>query len=165
MPLSPWLSAAAGIVLFVAVAAGTWLAQSERFGRELAADVVRHILEEPQALAENRPVGATAVARALASHDVGLITDIGTVVFAETCVFRGRLIPHLVVQTPAGLVTLLVLPEERPRTPIEIAAEGMNGRVIPVLGHALAIVGQSPLDRSVEDIFIAAVEWGHKKRA
>jgi hypothetical protein len=159
MPLSPWLAAAAGIALF-AIAAGTWLVQSERFGRELAADVARHILEEPQALATNGLVAPTAVTRKLASHGVGLVADIGTVVFAETCVFRGRLIPHLVVQTEAGLVTLLVLPEERPRRPSNIAVEGLNGRVIPLLGHALAIVGQSPLDRGAEDRIAAAVEWG-----
>jgi hypothetical protein len=151
--------AAASVALIVGVATGTWLAQSDNAGHTLAADVARHIAEEPQALAEGDHVGAVAVARTLALHDVRLAPDVGSVVYAETCVFRGRQIPHLVVRTEGGLVTVLILPEERPSRLIEIAASGMSGRIVPVLGRAVAVVGQSRVARSTEDRIVAAIGW------
>jgi hypothetical protein len=90
---------------------------------------------------------------------VRLAPDVGSVVYVETCVFRGRQIPHLVVRTEGGLVTVLILPEERPSRPIEIAASGMSGRIVPVLGRAVAVVGQSRVARSTEDRIVAAIGW------
>lgn len=63
------------------------------------------------------------------------------------------------METEAGPVTVLVLPDERLRRPIEIAEQRMRGRVIPVSGRAVAVVGSSPAIAPIEDSIVAAIQW------
>jgi hypothetical protein len=154
------LAAAASLAVAIGLTAVLWIAQGVGAGRALAADVVKHIADEPQALAATAPVATGALDRTLRASDIRLEGGIGRVFFAETCIFRGREIPHLVVQTATGLVTVLILPEERIARATEIAENGMHGRVIPVSGHALAIVGQSHVAPVTQERILAAIGWG-----
>ncbi len=148
------LAATAALAAVVAA----WFVQGEHRGRMLADDVVAHVLAEPQALdPSNAPLPAGAVARVLAVRRVDLRAGIGAVVYATTCTFRGRQVPHLVVRTAEGLVTLLVLPQEHVPWPVGIAASGMRGRVLPRAGGAVAVMAEADVPVGTRDRVAAAV--------
>ena len=54
----------------------------------------------------------------------------------ETCLFRGRLVPHFVVRTEQGPFTVMILPEERVRAPEHFQESGYSGMLLP--GRATA---------------------------
>ena len=48
-------------------------------------------------------------------------SDAGMVSYAQSCRFRGENVPHLVVQTDAGPVTVMVLRNEKVTAPVKFA--------------------------------------------
>jgi hypothetical protein len=153
-----WTGLAASFVLAAGAAAAFWLGV-ERPPEALSAEVVAHILHEPAALAPGRvALESNAVRHLLANHNLRLTADVGPVLYARTCVFRGRLIPHLVVETDSGPVTVLVLPEEPVREPMTISTGRFSGRVVPFGSGSMAIVGEQDPSQA-EDRLIEAVGW------
>ena len=67
--------------------------------------------------------------------------------FGETCFFRGRLVPHLIVRTTEGPVTVMILPEERVGAPEHFDEGGYRGVVIPDNDHgSIAVLSRAQLD-------------------
>jgi hypothetical protein len=65
----------------------------------------------------------------------------GMVSYANSCGFRGHQVPHLVLQTEAGPVTVMVLVHERSPKPVEFDEQGYRGVIVPVPGHgSLAVL-------------------------
>ena len=53
--------------------------------------------------------------------------------------------PHLVVQTPSGPVTVMVLVHESVRKPMQFDDEGYRGTIVPVPGHgSIAVLMRDP---------------------
>ncbi|MCU0758138.1 MAG: DUF3379 domain-containing protein [Steroidobacteraceae bacterium] len=102
---------AAGVLL-VGVLAASFLALQPRDA--LAAQLVEHMAEEPDAWDARRPIPQSALDLVLRRSGVRLDRlAAGEVVYAHSCYLRGRQVPHLVVATARGPVTVLVLPGER----------------------------------------------------
>ena len=59
----------------------------------------------------------------------------GIVSYASSCSFRGYKVPHLVVQTPKGPVTVMVLVHEPLRKSMQFDEQGYRGTIVPVPGH------------------------------
>jgi hypothetical protein len=59
----------------------------------------------------------------------------GMVSYASSCQFRGHKVPHLVVQTQSGPVTVMVLVHEAVRKPKQFDEQGYRGTIVPVPGH------------------------------
>jgi Protein of unknown function (DUF3379) len=135
-----WL-AAASVVVALVVAGGLWLAAP---GPTLAADVAAHMAGEPQAwVRTDVPVPATELAAVLRSAGMRLDPRAGMVSYARGCLFRGRRVPHLVVQTEMGPVTVMVLVHESVAKPVPFNEEGYRGVIIPEPGHgSLAVLAQ-----------------------
>jgi hypothetical protein len=77
----------------------------------------------------------------------------GLVSYASSCSFRGHTVPHLVVQTELGPVTVMVLTHETIRSAMRFNEQGYRGVIIPVRGHgSLAVLERGP------DTDIKAVE-------
>ena len=73
----------------------------------------------------------------------GLNPDAGTVSYARSCRFRGRMVPHLVVQTEMGPVTVMVLVHESVAKPVPFDEQGYRGVIVPVPGHgSLAVLAR-----------------------
>jgi hypothetical protein len=89
-----WLAMAASLVAGVLVAATLWLSYPET---TLAAEVIGHVVSEPDAMKSSQPLAAQAITEVLQPSGVRLRPGIGTVTFAMRCVFEGRVVPHLVV--------------------------------------------------------------------
>jgi len=140
-----WLAMAASVLILVAVAGSLWLAEPHS---SLAADVVAHMAGEPQAWARTDiPVPTPELAQALRDARVRLDPKAGVVSYARSCLFRAHHVPHLVVQTEMGPVTVMVLAHESVSKPERFDEQGYHGVILPVAGHgSLAVLarGQSP---------------------
>jgi Protein of unknown function (DUF3379) len=121
------------VLLGLVVAGGVWLTLPQR---SLAADVVAHMAGEPDAWRRTEvPVPDPALNAVLQQSKIRLKPDAGVVSYASSCNFRGHKVPHLVVQTPAGPVTVMVLVHEAVRTSLRFDEQGYRGTIVPVPGH------------------------------
>ncbi len=127
-----WMAIAASVLLGVAVAGGVWLTLPQR---SLAAAVVAHMAGEPEAWQRTEAVADSELNNVLKDSKLRLKPDAGIVSYASSCSFRGHRVPHLVVQTPAGPVTVMVLVHESVRKPMQFDDEGYRGTIVPVPGH------------------------------
>jgi hypothetical protein len=145
-----WLAMAASVV--AALLVGTlWLGAPHA---SLAADVVAHMAEEPQAWARS-PVPAPNLAPVLAEAGMTLRPDAGLVSYAQSCLFRGRHVPHLVVQTDMGPVTVMVLVHENVAAARTFDEGGYRGTIVPVPGHgsiAVLVKGEEGDLEQVESV-------------
>ncbi len=79
----------------------------------LAAAVVAHMAGEPEAWQRTDiAVPQPELADVLKDSKLRLKPDAGIVSYASSCSFRGHRVPHLVVQTSSGPVTVMVLVHE-----------------------------------------------------
>jgi hypothetical protein len=133
--------ALAASVLIALVAAGTlWVAAPHR---SLAAAVVAHMAGEPEAWVLTAPVPSADLASVLAAAHMRLNPDAGMVSYAQTCGFRGHRVPHLVVQTEMGPVTVMVLVHESSTKAQPFDEDGYRGVIVPVPGHgSLAVLAR-----------------------
>lgn len=150
-PRLGWLAAAAGVLLALALAGGAWLVAP---GRSLAAEVVGHMAGEPGAWNRTEAVPAAALDAVFAASHLERNSDAGLVTYASSCVFRGHRVPHLVLQTDQGPVTVMVLTEESVRRRVHFDEQGYRGIIVPVPGRGsiavlergTAVGGQSLMD-------------------
>jgi hypothetical protein len=125
-----WLAMAASLV--VALLVGTlWLGAPHA---SLAADVVAHMAGEPEAWARS-DVPDPNLAPVLDEAHMRLRPEAGTVSYAQSCLFRRHHVPHLVVQTDMGPVTVMVLVHENVAAPRMFDEGGYRGTIVPVPGH------------------------------
>jgi hypothetical protein len=140
-----WLAMAASVLLALVVAGGLWLSAP---GPSLAADVVTHMREEPQAWRRTDvPVQGSKLEDVLRDSHLRLAAAAGAgiVSYANSCEFRGHQVPHLVIQTEAGPVTVMVLVHERVSEPVQFDEQGYRGVIVPVAGHgSLAVLTRGP---------------------
>jgi hypothetical protein len=159
-----WLAMAASVIVGLVIAGSLWLAAPHA---SLAAAVVAHMAGEPQAWARTDvPVPPPELDFALRNTHMRLRPDAGLVSYAQSCLFRGHRVPHLVVQTGMGPVTVMVLVHEPVSKPAHFDEEGYRGVILPMAGHGsiavLAKDGESADSGSIEEVAArvrAAVEW------
>jgi len=152
-----WASLVGSILAGVVV--GVWLWRGGP-GNSLAGDVISHVEDEAAALVVGRPAPEETVSRVLEQGGIRLRPGAGEVLYANTCRLRGRTVPHLVLRTEVGPVTLLVLRHERVDVAEEFTGGGFSGRIEPSGPGSLAVVGADGVD--IDRIAIhmqAAVEW------
>jgi Protein of unknown function (DUF3379) len=127
------MAIAASVLLGAAIVGGVWLTLPQS---SLAAAVVAHMAGEPDAWQRTDiAVPKPELADVLKDSKLRLKPDAGIVSYASSCTFRGYHVPHLVVQTASGPVTVMVLVHESARRPTQFASEGYRGTIVPVPGH------------------------------
>jgi hypothetical protein len=127
-----WMAIAASVLLGAAIVGGVWLTLPQQ---SLAAAVVEHMAGEPEAWQRTDAVANSELEDVLKDSKLRLKPDAGIVSYASSCSFRGHHVPHLVVQTPSGPVTVMVLVNEAVRKPTQFDDEGYRGTIVPVPGH------------------------------
>ncbi len=107
------------------------------------------------------PVAPGALAGVLDPDGTRLRPGAGDVTYAARCPFDGHIVPHLVVQTPEGPVTVLLLLHRDIRRTIRIDAQGFRGVVLPAPRGSIAIAGEGIAnpDDVARRVF-GAVDWG-----
>jgi len=142
---------AAGVVLAVAAAALVWVLRPTD---SLASDVVRHVKAEPDSWLSTINVSAGSIDHALKSSGVGLDLASDRIVYAQSCWFRGHYVPHLVVETVQGPVTVLILRHERVKARDEFREGGMTGVIVPAGDGSIAVLsrGRGPVPAIAADL-------------
>ena len=153
-----WLALAASIVIGLAVGLTLWISSPRP---SLAREVIGHVADEPESMISTTPIEPGTLAGVLDPEGTKLRPGIGDVSFAARCVFEGHVVPHLVVRTPQGAVTVLLLRHRSVDAPVRVAEQGYEGIVLPAPRGSIAIVGrdQKDLDAIAQRIF-EAVDWG-----
>jgi hypothetical protein len=153
VPRGRWVALAASLVAAVAAATILMLAIPRQ---SLAHDVVLHMAAEPQAWATTDvAVPAASLAAVLDDAGMRLKPDAGLVSYANSCGFRGHQVPHLVVQTVHGPVTVMVLRHESPAQRVRFDDQGYRGIIVPVPGHgSLAVLAH---DQSMDAAMVDAI--------
>jgi hypothetical protein len=152
LPLRGWravprrwtrMALAASVLLCVALAGAVWLALP---GTSLAAAVVAHMAGEPQAWQRTDvAVPDPRLNAVLRDSKLQLAPSAGTVTYASSCFFRGHYVPHLVVQTDAGPVTVMVLVHESVNKALQFDEQGYRGTILPMPGHgSIAVLMRDP---------------------
>jgi Protein of unknown function (DUF3379) len=138
-----WFAMAASVLLAVAVAAALWLGAP---GPSLAADVVTHMGGEPEAWRRtDLPVPGVELQDVLRDSHLRLGNGADLVSYAQSCGFRGHHVPHLVIQTESGPVTVMVLVHESVPKTVRFDEQGYRGVIVPVAGHgSLAVLTHGP---------------------
>jgi len=130
---------AASVVVAVAVALAVWLLRPTD---TLAREVVAHVKAEPGSWLSEHQVSAWSIDRALQSSGVGLDLASDKIVYAQSCWFRGHYVPHLVVETTRGPVTVLILRHEQVKARDQFREGGMSGVIVPAGDGSIAVLAR-----------------------
>jgi len=135
--------AATGVVAAVLVA--TLLTVYPR--NALATALVGHVINEPASwTVTDAAVPPESVAYVLKRSGVVLAKGGAPITYAQSCMFRGWYVPHLVVQTSAGPVTVMPLRHEHVAQPTAIDESGYHGVIVPAGTGAVAVLSKSGTD-------------------
>jgi|SRR5271167_371531 len=154
--------ALAASVAMAFVAAGIWLTPRS----SLAADVVSHMAQEPAAWQSHATLSAGELAPVLKRANMTLNPNAASVSYANSCSFRGQVVPHLVVQSPSGPVTVMVLIHESVSKARQFDEQGYRGTILPISHHgSIAVLMKEPGTTPAEIDAIAAqvrsaIVWG-----
>jgi hypothetical protein len=152
-----WLAFAAGLVLLSAVGIGAWL-QVKRDA--LFAEVIQHADKERDVMVvSDKRVSLEKLHKTLAKAGARLNGELPVSV-ARTCKIRGAVAPHLIMQTPDGVVAVLLLTHEKLYLPHSSEKEGYRAELVPVGDHSIAVVGttESAVEQGAK-MASAAIEW------
>jgi anti-sigma factor RsiW len=138
------LALAASLVASVGLGILFWTLRPQP---SLAAGVLGHIALESGSWSAVTPMTAAATDAVLTGAGVSLDSSDTTVTYARTCLFNGHWVPHLVVRTAAGPVTVMVLREEHIPARQTFRQNGYSGILVPSpSGGTLAVIVQGVPD-------------------
>lgn len=112
----------------------------------LASAVVAHMAHEPEAWTSTDWMPEAAVRQVLSRSGVSLQAGMPGISYAHSCWFRGRHVPHLVVQTPDGPVTIMVLPREDVAGRVAFDEGGYRGVLVPAKRGSIAVLARDVAD-------------------
>ena len=139
---APWIWAiAATLVVAVGI---SLVAPPALSGRALAGEAIAHVHEEPQSFRLVSAHPPAMLSSELSTQGVRLARALGEVTYATLCPTSAGKGRHLVIATPTGPVTLLLLPSDatrRRRSLVE--SDGMTAIAIPAARGSIAIVAKS----------------------
>jgi Protein of unknown function (DUF3379) len=154
----PRWAAAASVAAACVLAGLLWLSAPRA---TFAEQLIAHVEGERQSLVRtNEPVEPGALDKVLARSGVRLKPGAGMISYARSCWFRGQFVPHLVVQSDEGPVTVLLLTRETGVKRREAFSEGgFHGVVLPAPRGAIAVLAQEKQAEQVAERFLQAVEY------
>jgi Protein of unknown function (DUF3379) len=156
-PLSSWSGWAWAACAAVASVLVIW---ALRPSDTLAHDLVAHVEFESDSWSSDHPIPATRTNDILAKAGVALDMSSDKVVYARNCLFRGHVVPHLVVTTSRGPVTVLLLPHEHVTQRTTFHEDGMTGVITPAPHGSVAILalGSESVDAAAREVQ-QSVRW------
>lgn len=143
---------AASVMLAVAAVLVMWGALPRH---SLAADVVSHVVSETIEQPLDGPVDEARVRSVMEQAGLQLDSIDPSILFVRTCFIRGRLVPHFIVRTADGMVTVMILPQEHVKSAERFDGSGYKGVLIPdAQKGTIAVLSRADvdLDRYAADI-------------
>ncbi len=149
--------AAASMVLALA----TVMAFNVTSGRKQPADrFIAHVIAEPEVLRESAVVEPVKFDQAIARYGGHVKEPVGIVRHLGNCLIDGVVAQHILVQTPYGAATLILIPERVPASAKPRTRDGYSAVVIPLRDGSLGIVTDSPEKTyEVERLLEKRVSW------
>jgi Protein of unknown function (DUF3379) len=140
-PPAPWRqwALAASVVFAMFAVVALWVLRPTD---TLARDVVAHVQGEPESWLATQDVSARSIAKALHGSGVEFNITSDKVTYAQSCWFRGHYVPHLVVQTAQGPVTVMILRHEQVSGRRAFREGGMSGVIVPDGGGSIAVLSK-----------------------
>ena len=146
------LALAASLVLCAGIGVLFWALRPQP---SLAAGVIRHIQWESGSWSAVAPMTADATAQVLRGAGVSLEPADMTVTYARICLFDGHWVPHLVLRTASGPVTVMLLRREHVTGRQSFRQNGYSGTLLPTpAGGTLAVVapGEADMDAVIRTL-------------
>ncbi len=148
-----WLALAAGLGAAAVLAVLSWTLYPQP---ALATALVGHMGHEPASWVRTPvPASPAAVGYVLGRAGVALAPEAAQVSYAHSCLFRGWYVPHLVVQTPGGPMTVMVLTHEKVPRAMRIDEGGYRGVIVPAARGAFAVLAPAGTDPAAIDAVVA----------
>jgi hypothetical protein len=131
-----------------------------RPNESLARDVVAHVEAESQSWSSKEDPPPAEIKETLAQAGVALDMSSDKVMYAHSCLFRGHVVPHLVVSTPQGRVTVMVLRYESVKHRMDFHEDGMTGVITPAPHGSIAVLmqGRENIDAVAQQVE-QSVRW------
>jgi hypothetical protein len=147
---------AASLLLAAIVAGGIWLASPQP---ALAGAVIEHVSHESASWGAHETLSAAELAIVLQKAGVKFDTSM-PVVYAMACPFRGRRVPHLVVQTANGPMTVMLLAHVRLAAREEFSESGYHGILLPAgKGSVALLMRDSEVPEAIASQIVNGVRW------
>jgi hypothetical protein len=147
---------AASVVLAVLIGAGVWVFRPQS---ALAGEVVEHVLHESGSWTSRAILTPEEVAAVLLAAGVKFDTSM-PVVYAMACPFHGHRVPHLVVQTANGPMTVMLLAHEKISARQDFSMDGLEGVLLPAGDGAVAVLTQDgKVPDAVAADLVSGVRW------
>jgi len=147
---------AASVILALTLGAGVWLLNPQP---ALAGDVLEHIKHESASWDAHEILTASQLTEVLRVAGVQFDSSM-PVLYAMACPFHGRRVPHLVVQTADGPLTVMLLAHEKVAGRVEFAEGGYRGILLPVGEGSVAVLARGG---DVTDVvaakLVSGVRW------
>ena len=147
---------AASVALAVLVGGGFWLLRPQP---ALAGEVLEHVSHEGGSWGAHEVLSPAALADVLQKAGVQFDTTM-PVVYASACAFHGQLVPHLVVQTANGPMTVMLLAHEKIASRREFSEGGYHGILLPAGEGSVAVLMQNgEVPDAVAMQVVSGVRW------
>ena len=149
---------AASVFITIGVLAVGWIAYPRQ---SLAEDLVRHVVIESMMIKDSHPQPSEdEIQTVLQRAGVKLAPNDLNVSFAKTCGFRGQLVPHLIVRTDSGPVTVMLITNaDRIAKARRFEEQGFNGTFVPAPRGVIAVLGRTSTVEEVTEDVLAALSW------
>jgi hypothetical protein len=131
------LALAASVLLATVAVLAVWLL---RPSDTLAREVVAHVQDEPESWLARQQVDAQSIDSALRGAGVKLDITSDRISYAQSCWFRDHYVPHLVVQTAQGPVTVMILRNQHVSARRTFREGGMSGVIVPAPQGSIAVL-------------------------
>jgi hypothetical protein len=152
---TPW-ALAAGLLMALAVA---WNQVQDPPAERYARRAIDHVLMEPQFLTEVQ-AGAPAALQAAVAEFGGMMNEpIPRVRLVKVCPAGDGRARHIVLETPEGLATVILVPDKRVAA-AAASANGMSALVQPTpRGHYVIVAASQAATASADRLIRDRVEW------
>lgn len=153
-----WIGLAASLVLGLGVGLLTWWSAPHG---DIAQDLLAHMRHTGISLVStDQRVSSQQLATVLRQSRMTMSQGIAGISYARSCIFRGRLVPHLVVQGEKGPVTVMILPDVEVDGPTSFSEQGFFGTILPAAKGSIAIIAGEQSDiEEVSEPIIQSLRW------
>jgi hypothetical protein len=134
---------AASVAAALVVGGVLWLSRPPE---SLAAEIVTHVEGEPNSWEKTEPVAAEKLDAVLRKSGVNLGSGMLPIVYASPCWFRGHYVPHVVVTTKDGPVTVMILVHEHVKAAQQFNDAGYSGLLVPAPTGSVAVLSRTPMN-------------------
>jgi hypothetical protein len=150
------LALAASLLVAAIVAGSFWLVSPQP---ALAGEVLEHVRHEGGSWGAQTILSGTDLAQVL--QKAGVEFDVSMpVVYAMACPFRGQRVPHLVVQTARGPMTVMLLAHEKVSARQEFSENGYHGLLLPAgEGSVAVLMRDGEVPEAIASQIVSGVRW------